>query len=260
MTSDLENSISSDVSSTQVVIIAGGRAKRMGLDIPKCLLEIGGKTLLQICLDSIVRQGFTDIVILLGHGHKQVSSHVNGLDVKQRITYSVDPETPLGWGKGKAFKHALLNGTISRAKRSIIVFPDDIVLDDFIHTKLLSFHKNTAAINGVTASLVVVPRVQVPYGIAHVRMDGLVTNFEEKPMVELAASVGVYLFEPQVYSLIDQSIDLSDPLPTDLESTIIPSLVNEHKVSALFTDSENWLPVNTIKEFEFAKKILSDRQ
>ena len=47
---------------TQVIIVAGGRAKRLGMDIPKCLLEISGKKLVDMSIESLAKEGFHDFV------------------------------------------------------------------------------------------------------------------------------------------------------------------------------------------------------
>jgi NDP-sugar pyrophosphorylase family protein len=238
--------------------MAGGRAKRMGIDIPKCMLEISGKKLIDICIESLQKEGFSDFVFLLGHKHEMVTQHLgDGTRYGINAKFSIDPPSVLGWGKGKAFKYALETNKIDKSKRCIIVFPDDLVLEEKVFSKVLVHHIEAIRKNDVSASTLLVPGTEYPYGVADVSSDGTVLEFKEKPFLDKPTSVGVYVFEPKVYDIISKRISLEDPKPVDLESTIMPYLVNERKLTGLFIPSDKWVPVNTMKEYEQAVKILS---
>jgi NDP-sugar pyrophosphorylase family protein len=243
---------------TQVVVLAGGRAKRMGIDIPKCMLEISGKKLIDICIESLAKEGFRDFVFLLGHKHEMVTQHVgDGRRYGIRTKFSIDPASTLGWGKGKAFKHALETDKIDRLKRSLVVFPDDLILEEKVFSKILTHHIEAVRKNGVSACTLLVPGTEYPYGVAKVANDGTVLEFIEKPFLDKPTSVGVYVFEPVVYDVISKEISLRDPNPIDLESTIMPYLVTERKLTSMFIQSDKWVPINTMKEYEQAMKVLS---
>jgi NDP-sugar pyrophosphorylase family protein len=249
-----------EISETQVIVLAGGRAKRMGIDIPKCMLEIGGKKLIDICVESLVKDGFRKFVFLLGHKSEMVIEHV-GDGNKYGISgdYSIDPADAIGWGKAKAFKYALINGRINSSRRSIIVFPDDIVSVPNVFLKFLSHHLHYVSKYNVSASTVLVPGTEYPYGVAEVETSGLISDFIEKPLVDKPTSVGIYAFEPNVYDIIRTMIPLTDASPVELESTILPFLAREHKLASFFVPYNSWLPINTVKEFERAAKILAVR-
>jgi len=243
---------------TQIVVIAGGRAKRMGTDIPKCLLEISGKKLIDICIESLTKEGFSDFVFLLGHKHEMVTDHIgNGSRYGIKAKFSVDPPTVLGWGKGKAFKYALTTEKIDSSRRSIVVFPDDLILEDRIFSKFLMSHVQACLKHGISASTLLVPGTYYPYAVADVDGDGVVKKFIEKPFLNEPTSVGVYIFESEVYNVIHDLIGLDDPTPVDLESTIMPRLVTENKLGSLLIASDKWVPINTMKEYEQAIKVFS---
>lgn len=251
--------ISKETSRTQIVVLAGGRSKRLGLDIQKCMLEISGRRLIDICIDSLAVQGFGKFALLAGHKSEEVVSHVkSAFGGRLQMAYSVDPPSPDGWGKGKAFKTALERGAIDRSMRAIIVFPDDIILEEGLHSRLLTEHVEAARARGAAGSLVLVPEIALDYGIAEVGDDKLVEQFKEKPVVKHSASVGIYVFEPLVYEIVDELIDTANPSAVDLESTVLPVLVKRHQLAATYVPREKWLPVNTLKEFEKAKQVIAD--
>lgn len=251
--------LNEEIRETQVVVMAGGRARRLGLDVPKCLLDIeGGEKLIDKCISSLRNDGFSKFVFLLGHRHEEVTQYVgNGAKHGIDATFSIDPPSKLGWGKGKAFKYALLQNKIDSTKRCIVVFPDDLLLEENMYRKMLDQHLESSRTLGSVASMILVPGTEYPYGVAEIASSGLITRFSEKPVVSMPTSVGVYVFEPDVYSLIQQKIDLQDPRPVDLESTILPSLVADLKLSSMVIPTEKWLPINTLKEYEHAVQVLS---
>jgi NDP-sugar pyrophosphorylase family protein len=249
------------VDRTQVIIVAGGKAKRLGLDIPKCLLEISGKKLIDMSIESLAKEGFRDFVLLLGHKADMVMDHIDdGRKYGINVTYSVDPSGAIGWGKGKAFKHALINNKIDTSRRSLVVFPDDIVLEENIFSRLLMHHADSMRKFATSATIVLVPGTEYPYGVADVDDSGIVRKFTEKPMVNVPTSIGMYAFESDTYDIIRNKISLDDPHPVEFESIVLPHLASENRLASMFIETRNWVPINTLKEYENAIKVLSVRK
>lgn len=247
-----------DMGNTQVLVLAGGKAKRMGINMPKCMLEVAGKKLIDRCIECLTNDGFKDFVFLLGHGHEVVMDHVgDGRRYGIEPRYSIDPFNNIGWGKGKAIKYALECGKVDRNRRSIILFPDDLILDDHVYFKFLKSHLKAVQHNAALASMVLVRRTQYPYGVAAVKANGMIRKFTEKPFINKATSVGIYTFEPAVYDIIERMIDLNEPNAVELESTVIPFLAKQSKLFSFFISEEKWLPINTMKEYEHAVKVMS---
>ncbi|HEX2014474.1 MAG TPA: sugar phosphate nucleotidyltransferase, partial [Nitrososphaera sp.] len=213
------------VDRTQVIVVAGGKAKRLGMDVPKCLLEISSRKLIDISIEALAKEGFRDFVLMLGHKADMVMDHVgDGSRYGIKVTYSIDPVNAIGWGKGKAFKHALVNNKIDTTKRSLVVFPDDIVTEDRIFSRLLMHHADSMRKNATSATIVLVPGTEYPYGVAEVDGSGIVMKFTEKPQVNVATSIGMYAFEPDTYEIIREHIDLDNPMPVEFESVVLPRL------------------------------------
>ncbi|MGC9310942.1 MAG: nucleotidyltransferase family protein, partial [Candidatus Aenigmatarchaeota archaeon] len=94
---ELEN-LKKEIENTQVILLAGGRAKRMGqLDKPKALIEINGTTLLDRTLTQLAGCGFKDFRFLIGYKAEDIKKHVgDGSKYGIEVTYSVEPETVKG--------------------------------------------------------------------------------------------------------------------------------------------------------------------
>ena len=85
--------IKEEIENTQVIIIACGRATRMGkIDKPKALLELNGKCLIDYTLEFLKNSGFKNFVFLLGYKHDEIEAYVgDGSKYGINTTYSVEP-------------------------------------------------------------------------------------------------------------------------------------------------------------------------
>ena len=89
------------------IILCGGLSTRLGeitKNIPKILLEIKGKTVLEWQLEKLKKIGISEVVLAAGHLsevlERSVGLHKNGVD----LTYAIEQER---LGTGGAIKHAL---------------------------------------------------------------------------------------------------------------------------------------------------------
>jgi Nucleoside-diphosphate-sugar pyrophosphorylase involved in lipopolysaccharide biosynthesis/translation initiation factor 2B, gamma/epsilon subunits (eIF-2Bgamma/eIF-2Bepsilon) len=257
-------------SDVQVVLLAGGMGKRLGMDIPKCLLKMNSSngnqsnnkvTLLDICMNKLIRSGFREFILLLGYKAELVIKHIedkgyNNSNSNIRIKYSIDPNDRLGWGKGKAFKYALMNNKIDYGKRSLITFPDDIILDDNIYSRFIDAHIKNVSDKGSYATIALVNSIEYPYGVAELDNYGNVISFKEKPMLSIPTSIGLYAFEPKVYEMIDDLVDINKDGSIELESVIFPRLAEMRRLASFFVDYSRWLPINVLKDYEKALRVL----
>jgi choline kinase len=72
------------------VILAAGMARRLRPltdERPKCLLEVGGKTLLQRTIDAMLEAGVTDLLIVTGYRHEMLQAHVAELQLQVPVAF-----------------------------------------------------------------------------------------------------------------------------------------------------------------------------
>ncbi|MGH7252741.1 MAG: NTP transferase domain-containing protein, partial [Nitrospiraceae bacterium] len=62
----------------RAVILAAGVGRRLGIDHPKCLLRVGGRTLLDRHLDHLERLGVDEVVLVLGHQKDRIEDALRG--------------------------------------------------------------------------------------------------------------------------------------------------------------------------------------
>lgn len=247
--------VQNEIKNTQVLLFAGGLGKRMGSERPKALVEVGGVPLVDRCIELFASCGYTNFVFLLGHGSKEVQNHVGAGDrYGIRASFSIDKD--VGMGRASSLLQALTNGRVDASKRSVITFPDDIFTDESLPLRIVLEHLYGVETFHSTASLVLTRGRRWPYGVARVDESGLIRRFVEKPFIRKATSVGLYIFEPQVYRLIKRLGDRGEKW--GIEQTLIPKLAKAGELYSVFVSSESWLPVNTQKDLEEAERALLD--
>jgi NDP-sugar pyrophosphorylase family protein len=242
------------ISDTQIVILAGGQAKRMGSDRAKALLELNGRPLLDYSIEMFKRCGFRNFVLLLGYKHEEIEEYVENASYGVNISYSVEP--PDVKGKGKALTFALTNNKINKKKRCVLHFPDDLLLDRRLPLRFLMTHLYGIEHLDTWASSLLVSGTVYPFGVAERDPNGIVTSFSEKPFIEKLTNTGMCIFEPQVYRIVEEMIDLKKAGSVELETTVLPHLASMRKLYSMVIPHDVWLSINTQKEYDVAEKIL----
>ncbi len=193
--------------SRRAVILAGGKGSRLGpytTVLPKPLLPIGDRAILDVVVHQLRDLGFTDLTIAVGYlGHLVQAVMGDGSKHGVRIEYHEETE-PLGT-VGPL-------GDIERLDDSFLVMNGD-VLTALNYAALVDAHRESGNALTIASHRRV---VRTDYGVLH--LDGeagetrLVTDFEEKPEIPYIVSMGVYVLEPKVLQHIgpEQYLDLPD--------------------------------------------------
>jgi mannose-1-phosphate guanylyltransferase len=233
----------------QVVGVAGGLGRglmhRTKNEVPKCLLQVEGKPLLEYSLKLYAEDGFDDFILLLGHLYEKVIDYIEKSKFRKMVKYSVEKEL---LGKGGAIKNALDNGTIDRCRPCFLFYPDDLILQKGFPRHLASYHERKRE-EGALATMVSVPGTYYRYGVPVYDEKSFVKSFVEKPWVEIPANVAVYVLDPEVYKIIDECVDLSKK-PVDFEKAVLPKLCEMRALANFSLDYEAWVPFNDEKDYE----------
>jgi len=252
------DNLKNEIEKTQILIFAGGTAKRMGkLDKPKALLELDKeRTLLDYEIELFSNCGFKNFVLLLGHMHEKIVEHIESKGYRKslNIEISVDPTTE-NWGRAKALKYAYENGKVKR-ERFIVTYPDDLKLDKSLPLKLLLQHLSVKEKN-ILGTVALTNGIEFPFGIAKVNEEGKVYSFIEKPLINALTSIGLYIFEPEILDLVAKYVDFNVPKPIELEEIILPFLANNGQLYSLIVPHDIWIAINDMKTYEKVRKMFS---
>lgn len=219
-----------DLKNIPIMIVAAGVGSRLQ-DItgklPKCLVSVHDKPLIQYQIEEFVRQGFTSIIFCLGYQNTYITECFQsgdrfGADIK----YSIEP----------FFSSDKLSGTAGAVKYGqrfiendtfIVFYGDNITTLDF--NELLHFHKK----NNAFATILVRPsRPEKFSSIITLCDDGRMAHFIEKPTEEIKKQYynitryennGIYIFDKRVFNYIEPNKCV------DFAKDIIPKLIADEK-------------------------------
>jgi mannose-1-phosphate guanylyltransferase len=226
----------------------GTRLRPLTNEIPKCLLPIGSKPLLQIWLELLAQHGVDEVLINTHWRHEKVKDFINrnqNVDIKRK------------WPKVHLFYEADLLGSagtllanknwVADGQPFFILYGDNLTNVDL--TKIYDFHSghNFPFTLGVF-------RAPAPSecGIAEVNEDGVITNFVEKPKKfssDLAAA-GVYVADSQIFDYFPkEDIGLR---PLDLGYHVVPRLAGK---MVAYPIEEFLMDIGTVDSYERALAI-----
>jgi mannose-1-phosphate guanylyltransferase len=202
----------------------GTRLKPLTNEVPKCLLPIGGKPLLQIWLEHLSRHGINEVLINTHWHHEKVNSFLETWQKNPRVLTFYETKLLGSAGTILANRHWVEDGSTF-----LIIYSDNLTNVDL--SKMLAFHRS----HGLPFTLGVF-RSKTPEqcGIAEVREDGLVTGFVEKPKKPKSdlAAAGVYVADQRIFSFFPEIAPAwqnGPVIPLDLGFHVIPRLVGQMK-------------------------------
>ena len=191
--------------STPVAILCGGRGTRLQektQDIPKPLVEIGGKPIVWHVIQIYAVQGFRDFILCTGYKGELIEAFVAQEDWPEGVTVRcVDTglDTPTG---GRIYRV----GDLLAGRRFCATYADGVA--DISLAELLEHHEQHGGLATVT-----VVRPELPFGVTLIGEDGRVNGFHEKPRGEHWINGGFFVFEAGVLGYLSESSTLErEPL------------------------------------------------
>jgi dTDP-glucose pyrophosphorylase/predicted transcriptional regulator len=225
-----------------VVLMAGGlgtRLKHLTANIPKPMLKVGDKPILETILDNFIEHGFSRFLISVNYKSELIESHFgDGSQWDVQIDYLREDKK-----LGTAGALSLMSEIPSAP---ILVMNGD-VLTKVNFRQLLEFHTEHKA---AATMCVREYDYQVPFGV--VRLDRhRILSIEEKPVQHFFVNAGIYVLEPEVLKMIPHGAHLDMP-------SLFELLITEEMETAVFPIREYWLDIGRIDDFERAQMDFSD--
>lgn len=198
---------------TKVIILAGGKGTRLPVSargIPKPLVEVGGKPILQRQLEALYRAGLYDVRLSLHFRADQIVAFLK--EKGHQCDYVIEPE-PLGTGGAVRFAMRGLRGPV------MVLNGDG--LDDFDFPAITRAHSPGMAV--VTAQWKDDAR---DFGLLVVEGDR-VLEFREKPQEPVGGyiNIGCYIIEPEHFVGMPEG-------PFMLERDFFPALASAGRLKA----------------------------
>lgn len=175
-------------SSLHALVMAGGFGRRLGertRSVPKPLLPIGGKPILEHVLGGLEDAGILDITVSLHHLAEQIECFLDGRSGRAAVATLLE-ERPLGTAGALGRLGELPPGT------NVLVVNGD-VLTKVDYAAMRAFH-DRHGFDGTVA--VTRHEVDIPFGVVRYGEDGSFDRIDEKPTLSQFVAAGVYILSP----------------------------------------------------------------
>ena len=226
------------IEDTWIVLMAGGlgmRLRPLTESIPKPLLDVNGKPMLEHIIGRFAEQGFRRFVLSVNYKSEMIKDRFgDGVGHGVEISY-VEEDKPLGTGG------ALSLLPTKGISENIIVMNGDL-LTTLNFRQLLDFHKTHG---GVATMAVRDYSIRVPYGV--VRVDGeYFVDVVEKPAHSYFVNAGIYVIGSNQLQHIPKAMffDLPD---------LFGLLKSQGKKVTVFPLREEWRDIGSFQDYEQAQ-------
>ena len=232
--SDLSNIA---IKKNRVVLMVGGlgtRLKPLTNNIPKPMLKVGGKPILETIISNFKKYGFINIILSVNYKSEIIKNYFkDGSDFGVNIEY-IDETQRMGTAGALSLMRDKLQDD------PFFVMNGDL-LTDINFNNMLNFHiaEKATATMGVREY-----KYQIPYGVVNVE-NSMISSIQEKPFKSVFINGGIYILNPDTLKYIPDNQFFDMP-------TLFEYMIKEKYKTLSFPIHEYWLDIGRIEEFEKA--------
>jgi len=256
----------------KAIILAAGKGTRMRpltYGIPKPLLPVKGKPMLDWVIGSILHESVDEIIVAVSgtvgnDPEERTLSHIQGISIDnylRNLNLGLNIKTiPTPMREtGGDLRFILEEANIQKGK-IIIVYGDNLTKFNF--DQMIEYHDRCRKELGTSCTVLLfeAPENELDrFGIAKIRQVkefNLIEFFIEKPALQQApsryANAGYYIIEVE---------DVIDKLPRGklkVEHSLFPQLAAEGKLAAFITKLPYWIDISTLEAYDLANKMAHD--
>lgn len=224
------------------VLMAGGRGERLRPltdTVPKPLLPVGGKAIIDYNIDELERCGVKNIFVTVNYLADQIEQHFINREGRAKVTCIREPRR-LGTMGSLAFIDSL-------DKEDVLLMNSDLLTG--IDFEAFYLHHRTSG-DGITMAAVPYT-VSVPFAIMHINKNH-VTGLEEKPTYNYFANAGVYLIKSNLLSRISKGEYLDAP-------DFISSYIADGGMVGCYPLEGTWIDIGSPDDYRYANELMTRR-
>jgi NDP-sugar pyrophosphorylase family protein len=219
------------------VIMAGGYGKRLlplTESVPKPMLPVGDRPLLELTIQQLRRSGIRDVNLTTHYLPETIVNHFgDGEGFGVRLNY-LKEDHPMGTAGGLR--------QMKRPEGTFLVINGDI-LTGVPFQEMLAYHRKHGAVLTVGVRKY---DVQVPFGVVECE-DVRITKLQEKPSLSFFINAGTYLLEPSACDYIPEGrpFDMTD---------LMQKLLEAGRPVVAFPIMEYWIDVGRHEDYQKAQE------
>ena len=219
----------------RAVILAGGLGTRLRpytTVIPKPLVPVGDRPVLEHIIRSLARSGVEQIDLCVSHLGQLISVYLENADLPPEVELTFHWESePLGTAGALAM--------LPELEGTFIVMNGDVLTTLDYRELLAVHHERDAALTVAVHS----NDVHVDLGVIECE-DGLVRNYIEKPTLHYEASMGIYVYDERALRFLPDG-------PCQFPDLVMRLLEAGERVATCPSDAA-WYDIGTFSEYERA--------
>jgi dTDP-glucose pyrophosphorylase len=218
-----------------VVIMAGGEGTRLfpfTKVLPKALIQIGEKTILEQIINKFVEYGCKNFYLSVNYKASLIKAYFNDIKCNCSINY-IQEEKPLGTAGSL---HLLKN----KVNSSLFVTNCDTLIEAD-YSDILKYHR--ANKNEIT----VVSSIKyfiIPYGVCEIGNNGNLVMIREKPENNFLVNAGLYILEPEILN------DIPPNKFYQITDLINDCIKKDKKIGVYPVSESSWFDIGQWKELQ----------
>ena len=218
-----------------VVIMAGGRGSRLKPItniIPKPLVPVGERPIIEIIIDNFMRHKAKNFYISVNYKAKMIEEYLKSKESELcQLSYFTEDQ-PLG-------TIGSLHLIRDKLKKTLFVSNCDIIIDED-YADIYHYHKEQK--NDITI-VSAIKHIDIPYGVMKTEKGGGLIEMIEKPEYTFQVNTGMYILEPHVIESIphNQFYHITD---------LIEKINSTGKVGVFPVAEKSWYDIGQWKEYQ----------
>lgn len=226
----------------KAVILAGGlgsRLKPFTEIIPKPLLPIGERSVLEIQIERLKKYGFDEIFLATNYKSDYIENFFgDGSRYGVRLTISKE-ERPLGTAGPLLLLKSYLTDPF------LVMNGDILTLADF--GAIYNFAQNSRSLLSIC-----IKKEITPFAFGNIFFEGdRVTGIQEKPDIVMNILAGIYVMKPTIFNFFphDEYFGMD---------TLIKNLLSADQLVFKYQLNEYWLDIGRLNDYEKAQEIYQE--
>jgi dTDP-glucose pyrophosphorylase len=219
-----------------VVIMAGGkgtRLKPLTNVLPKPLIPIGEKTIIEVIIDKFRQYSINQFFISVNYKHELIRFYFDTLGIRDYEVSFVKEEEFLGTAGSLFLLKNRIHTTFFVSNCDVLIHED--------YSEIYKYHVDNKNSITLVASL---KHFRIPYGTVESGMNGELISLQEKPEITYMINTGMYILDPEVLEFIPEGKFYHI---TDL---ISDSKKNGKKIGVFPMNERSWFDIGEWPEYQ----------